>query len=40
MNIQIWCDVCNATLEQVREWTDRGDVIITVKPCEECAKDE
>ena len=36
MNINVSCEVCNDDLEIVREWSERGDIEITVNPCEYC----
>ncbi len=33
MNINVSCEKCGDRLEAIREWSERGDIEVTVMPC-------
>lgn len=40
MNINVSCEKCGDGLEIARQWADRGDIEVTVMPCEYCLKQQ
>jgi hypothetical protein len=40
MDINVSCELCGGYIEVVKEYSERGDIIITVKPCESCVQEK
>lgn len=40
MDINVSCEKCGDGLKVVRQWTDRGNIEITVMPCEYCLRQQ
>lgn len=40
MKINVSCEKCGDGLEVVRQWAERGDIEITVRPCEYCLQQQ
>lgn len=38
MNIKVTCEKHNVSMVVVREWSQHGDIEVTVKPCPECVE--
>lgn len=39
MNINVTCEKHNVSMVVVREWTQRGNIEVTVEPCSECIEE-